>query len=376
MMNRIIAVSKKEIRQLMRDTRMLFVLFVFPILLLVIFGYAITFDVKHIKLAVFDKDKTEMSRDFINRLLSSQYFDLAGYINSDAEIRDYLDHQKAQSVLVIPRDFSKNLGRGEEENLQILIDGVNGNTASIIMNYMNIASLSYSADLRKETAAASGFPLYTVVELEPIFWYNPSLNSTYFLLPGLIAMILIITAVVSIALSIVREKEKGTMEQIYVSPVSSLELLIGKTLPYIFIALLIAALILVAGYILFGITVKGNYLLLLLTTLLFLFASLNMGIFVSSIAETQQVAFQIATLVSLLPSLILSGFIFPIESMPVVIQWLTNITPAKFYVVILRGILLKGVGLEAFWEQTIYLLIFALFFLILAAVKNRKARTV
>jgi ABC-2 type transport system permease protein len=376
MMNRIIAVSKKEIRQLMRDTRMLFVLFVFPILLLVIFGYAITFDVKHIKLAVFDKDKTEMSRDFINRLLSSQYFDLAGYINSDAEIRDYLDHQKAQSVLVIPRDFSKNLGRGEEENLQILIDGVNGNTASIIMNYMNIASLSYSADLRKETAAASGFPLYTVVELEPIFWYNPSLNSTYFLLPGLIAMILIITAVVSIALSIVREKEKGTMEQIYVSPVSSLDLLIGKTLPYIFIALLIAALILVAGYILFGITVKGNYLLLLLTTLLFLFASLNMGIFVSSIAETQQVAFQIATLVSLLPSLILSGFIFPIESMPVVIQWLTNITPAKFYVVILRGILLKGVGLEAFWEQTIYLLIFALFFLILAAVKNRKARTV
>jgi ABC-2 type transport system permease protein len=376
MMNRIIAVSKKEIRQLMRDTRMLFVLFVFPILLLVIFGYAITFDVKHIKLAVFDKDKTEMSRDFINRLLSSQYFDLAGYINSDAEIRDYLDHQKAQSVLVIPRDFSKNLGRGEEENLQILIDGVNGNTASIIMNYMNIASLSYSADLRKETAAASGFPLYIVVELEPIFWYNPSLNSTYFLLPGLIAMILIITAVVSIALSIVREKEKGTMEQIYVSPVSSLDLLIGKTLPYIFIALLIAALILVAGYILFGITVKGNYLLLLLTTLLFLFASLNMGIFVSSIAETQQVAFQIATLVSLLPSLILSGFIFPIESMPVVIQWLTNITPAKFYVVILRGILLKGVGLEAFWEQTIYLLIFALFFLILAAVKNRKARTV
>jgi ABC-2 type transport system permease protein len=376
MINRILAVSRKELRQLKRDTRMLFVLFVFPILLLVIFGYAINFDVRHIQLGIYDKDKTEMSRDYVNKLLSSEYFDLTGYLNSDSEIREYLDHHKAQAVLIIPKDFSKTVSRGGEEKLQILIDGVNGNTASIILNYMNIAAMSYSSGLQKETAAAAGLPMYTVIEFEPLFWYNPNLNSTYFLLPGLIAMILIITAVVSIALSIVREKEKGTMEQIYVSPVSSIELLIGKTLPYTGIALLISALILFAGYLLFGITIKGNYLLLLLTTLLFLFASLNLGIFVSSIAETQQVAFQIATLISLLPSLLLSGFIFPIESMPVVIQWLTNITPAKFYVVILRGILLKGVGLEAFWEQTIYLLIFALFFLGLAAVKNRKARVV
>jgi ABC-2 type transport system permease protein len=376
MMKRILAVSRKELRQLKRDSRMLFVLFVFPLLLLIIFGYAITFDVKHIQLAVYDKDKTDMSRDFINRLLSSEYFDLTGYLRSDSEIRDYLDHQKAQAVLVIPGDFSKTLGRGKEEKLQILIDGVNGNTASIIMNYMNIAAVTYSSGLQKDAAAASGFPLYTVMELEPVFWYNPGLNSTFFLLPGLISMILIITAVVSISLSIVREKEKGTMEQIYVSPVTSIELLVGKTLPYIFIALLIAALILFAGYLLFGITVKGDYLLLLLTTLVFLFASLNMGIFVSSIAETQQVAFQIATLISLLPSLLLSGFIFPIESMPEVIQWLTNITPAKFYVVILRGLLLKGVGLEAFWEQIVYLLLFALFFLGIAAIKNIKARVV
>jgi ABC-2 type transport system permease protein len=376
MIKRILAVSRKEIRQLKRDSRMLFVLFLFPVILLAVFGYAINFDVKHIQVAVYDKDKSETSRDFINRLISSDYFDLTGNINSDKEIKEYLDRHKAQCVIVIPRDFSKTLGRGNEESIQILVDGVNGNTASIITNYMNIASISYSTYLRNETSAATGTKLYNVIEPEPVFWYNPSLNSTFFLLPGLIAMILIITAVVSISLSIVREKEKGTMEQIYVSPVSAIELLVGKTIPYIIIALTIAALIIFAGYLLFGIIMKGSYLLLLLTTLLFLFASLNLGIFVSSISETQQVAFQIASLVSLLPSVILSGFIFPIESMPVIIQWLTNVTPAKFYIIMLRSIMLKGVGLEAFWEQVIYLMIFALFFLGIAAVKNKKSRTV
>ncbi len=376
MIRRILAVSRKEIRQLKRDTRMLFVLFVFPLILLAVFGYVISFDVKHIKLAVLDKDKSEMSRNYINRLLSSEYFDLTGYLNSDEQIKEYLDQHKAQNVLVIPEDFSNDLQLGKETKLQILIDGVNGNTAAVIVNYMNISAISYSLESLSSAAEKKGYPLYNVIEFEPLFWYNPTLNSTFFLLPGLVAMILILTAVVSIALSVVREKEKGTMEQLYVSPVSSIELLIGKTLPYIVIALIIAALILFAGYLLFGIGMKGNYLLLLITTLIFLFAALNLGIFVSSIAESQQVAFQVGSLISLLPSFILSGFIFPIESMPVVIQWLTNITPAKFYIKILRGIMLKGVGLEAFWEQVVYLLIFALFFLIAASVKNKKADTV
>lgn len=376
MIKRILAVSRKEIRQLKRDIRMLFVLFAFPVSLLAVFGYAINFDVRHIKLAVYDLDKSDLSRDYQERLFSSEYFDPAGYLNSAGEIKKILDHRKAQSILVIPEDFSEKLMRGEESKLQIIIDGVNGNTASIIVNYMNIAAVSYSSEFRKVTAAEKGLPLYNVIEFEPLFWFNPTLNSTFFLLPGLVAMILIITAVVSIALSVVREKEKGTMEQIYVSPVSSIELLIGKILPYTVIALFVAALVLFAGYILFDISIKGNYLLLFLTTLIFLFASLSLGIFVSSISESQQVAFQIAALISLLPSVILSGFIFPIESMPTVIQWLTNVTPTKFYIVILRGIMLKGVGLEAFWEQIIYLLIFAFFFLGIASVKNKKSSTV
>ena len=188
-------------------------------------------------------------------------------------------------------------------------------------------------------------------------------------------MILIMTAVISIAMSIVREKEKGTIEQINVSPLSSLELLVGKTSPYSIIALVIASAILFAGYLLFGITIKGSVLLLFLTTLIFLFACLNLGILISSISESQQVAFQLAALISLLPSFLLSGFVFPIESMPPVIQVLTNITPVKFYIIILRDILLKGVGLEAFWQQIIYLLIFNGFFLGLASVINKKNKT-
>ena len=224
--------------------------------------------------------------------------------------------------------------------------------------------------------AVNGIKPYVPIDPQPVFWFNPELNSTFFLLPGLIAFILIITAVVSIALSIVREKERGTIEQINVSHISYIELLIGKTLPYTIIALIISALVLTAGHILFGITVQGSYFLLFFTTLIFLFAALNLGIFVSTVADSQQVAFQIATLVSMLPAVILSGFIFPIESMPPFIQILTNVTPAKFYIVILRDIMLKGVGISAFWDQIIYLLIFAFVFLTLSTLIGKKTRAV
>jgi ABC-2 type transport system permease protein len=239
---------------------------------------------------------------------------------------------------------------------------------------MNIATASYSQKFQNKIMAVMGRKSYVPIDVHPAFWFNPDLNSTFFLIPGLIAMILIITAVVSISLSIVREKERGTIEQINVSPLSSFELLIGKTIPYVIISLIIAAFILIAGYFLFGITIKGNIILLFFSTLLFIFASLNLGIIVSSIADTQQVAFQIATLVSMLPSMLLSGFVFPIESMPPVVQILTNITPAKFFLIILRGILLKGVGISAFWQQMVYLLIFSLVLLILSAVINKKSK--
>jgi ABC-type multidrug transport system permease subunit len=374
MLRRILAIAKKEVRQLKRDTRMLYVLFVFPFVLLILFGYAINFDVHHVKMVVYDLDKSENTRDFINRLTSSNYFDLVGYINSESKIREVLDEGDAQAVLVFPENFSRNIYSGKEAKIQILVAGIDANTASIISNYMSAATATYTYKITQEALALRGREAYSPISLEPRFWFNPDLNSTLYLIPGLISMILIMTAVISIAMSIVREKEKGTMEQINVSPLSSLELLIGKTFPYSIIALAIASIILFAGYILFGITIKGSVILLFISTFIFLFACLNLGILISSISESQQVAFQISALVSLLPSFLLSGFVFPIESMPPVIQILTNITPVKFFIIILRDILLKGVGIEAFWQQLIYLVIFSAFFLSLATIVNKKKK--
>ncbi|MGA7836651.1 MAG: ABC transporter permease [Ignavibacteriaceae bacterium] len=376
MFKRTLAIAKKEVRQLKRDSRMLFVLFAFPVILLVIFGYAINFDVHHIKMAVYDQDKSVDSRNFIEMLTSSDYFDVVGYIKDESQIKTILDVQDAQCVLVFPKDMSKDFYAGREAKIQILVDGVNGNTATVVSNYITAAASAYSHKITQQVLDIKGMKSYNPIDLEPVFWFNPALLSTLFLIPGLIAMILIITAVIAISLSIVREKERGTIEQIHVSPLTAIELLVGKTIPYVIIGLFIAAMILVAGNILFDVAVSGSFILLFLTTLLFLFASSNLGIFVSSIADTQQVAFQIATLVSLLPSVILSGFIFPIDSMPLPIQILTNITPAKFYIIILRDILLKGVGLSAFWPQVIYLCIFAFFFLGLATLINKKSESV
>lgn len=374
MFNRIYAIAKKETRQLKRDTRMLFIVFFFPVVLLAIFGYAINFDVHHIKLGVYDLDRSEYSREFLNGLSSSEYFDIVTYIDDDGEIKKLLDEKTVQAIVVFPKDMSRRLLSKQEVKIQFLVDGVDGTSASVIQNYVNAATYSYSIQLTKEYLAVTGKNLYVPIDLQARFWFNPDLQSTRFLIPGLMGMILIITAVISISLSIVREKERGTIEQINVSPLSSIEFIIGKTIPYIVISLINASIVLLAGYLLFGIVIKGNIFLLLLGTFAFLFAALSLGVFISTISDSQQVAFQAANVTSLLPSLILSGFIFPIESMPVAVQILTNITPAKFYIVILRSILLRGAGISAFWDQLIYLAIFGSVFIILATLADKKSK--
>lgn len=367
------AIAKKEIKQLLRDTRMMFVILFFPVFLLAIFGYAVNFDVKHIKLAVQDQDKSDRSREFVNALTSSDYFEISKIIEKDSDIKTTLDEKEAQCVLIIPEDFSEDLyGKREDAKIQVLIDGVDGNTATIIKNYITSATQSFNGKFQDEMLAKNGVKLYTPISLQPIFMFNPELESAKFLIPGLIAMILIITSVVSVSLSLVREKERGTIEQINVSSLNTFELLVGKALPYIVIALIDAVFILVAGYFLFDVVVHGSYLLLFICTLIFIIASTSLGILVSVIADSQQVAFTIATFASLLPSVILSGFIFPIEGMPFIIQLLTNITPAKFYIVCLRAVMLRGVGLEAFWPQLIYLTMFIIFFLGLATLIRKK----
>lgn len=360
---RLLAITKKEFKHLFRDIRMLSILIFFPAFLLVVFGYAINFDVHHVRIAVYDRDRSDFGREFINSLTSTDYFTLVGYIENENEIKKILDEKIAQCVIVIPPKLSSEFYSKREAKIQFLLDGVDGNTAVIIQNYVNTAIGEFNLKHTELTLRGLGIKQYYPINFEPLFWYNPELKTTKFLIPGLIAMILVITAVISVSLSLVREKEKGTIEQINVSPIKSLELLLGKTTPYLLLALMNAALILLVGFILFGVEVKGSFLLLFITTLLFLFACTSIGILVSSIADSMQVAFSIATFASLLPSVILSGFIFPIESMPTAIQIITNITPTKFFIVILRAIILRGAGVEAFWQQIIYLILFSLILL-------------
>lgn len=374
---RLFALIKKEFKHLGRDFRMLLILLLFPAFLLFIFGYAVNFDVENISLSVYDKDKTEMSAEFIRYISNSKYFRIKEFIQKDGDMKELLDGNKAQCILVIPLHFEKELRAKKKVPVQILIDGVNGNTAIIIQNYLQAASSNFNTKIAVREMLALGAKYYQPLDLRPIFRFNPDLKTTRFLIPGLMGMILIITAVVSVSLSLVREKERGTIEQINVSPIRTIELIAGKSLPYLLISLFNSCLVLVTGYFVFGIEVKGSLTLLFFATLIFLSASISLGILVSVISDSQQVAFMIATMISLLPSVILSGFIFPIEGMPAIIQVITNITPVKFFIVVLRAIILRGVGLQAFWEQLLYLGIFLAVFMGLASAlyiaKGKKA---
>ena len=373
MFNRIKAISKKEIRQLLRDTRMLFVIFFFPVFLLVVFGYAINFDVENIKLAILNNDNGNISREFINSITNSGYFEFNESVENNSEIKKILDKKSSQAVLVIPEDFSKKYyANYESAKIQILIDGVDGNTASIIQKYFSITVNKFNSTLGKEFIEYKGGKKNQPIEFRPLFYYNSSLETTKYMIPGLIAMILIITSVISISLSLVREKERGTVEQLNVSSLTTIELLIGKSIPYILISLLDAVFVLVAGFILFDVTVAGSYLMLLISTIVFIIASVSLGVFISVVADSQQVAFTMATFATLLPSVILSGFIFPIDSMPLLVQLLTNITPAKFFISIQRDIILKGVGINIFWDQLLYLIMFMMIFLLLAVKVHKK----
>jgi ABC-2 type transport system permease protein len=377
MLTRIFAIVKKEFRQIVRDKRSLILIFFYPVFMLILFGYALNFDVKHIQLGIYDLDKSELSREFIKTFNSSEYFNIVKYITSPEEVNHSLDDKSVQCVISIPSDFEKKFYSKQNADVQFLVDGVNGNTATIIMNYVNAATIGFSQKISVDMLAKSGINISRPLNIAGVFWYNPDLKTTEFLIPGLVATILIVICVTLTAVSIVREKEQGTIEQINVSPVSPLELILGKIIPYIILSIFIAILVLLIGHILFDLQIKGSIFYMFIGTLLYLIAALSIGIFVSTIADSMQVAFQLSTLISQLPTNILSGFIFPIESMPFPIQIVTNLSPAKFFIIILRSVVIKGSGIETFWQQYIYLIIFALFFLTISMIRTaRQRRTV
>jgi len=372
-MRRFLAIFKKEFRQIRRDPLSLGFLVLLPVVLLIMYGYALSFDVRHIRLAVLDDDRTQESRGFLDSVFQNSYFNRAGTLQREAEIDDLLAHGRARAVLRIPRGFAAALARGENVDLQILIDGADANTASVTAGYMEALCERATMNLRLNALSAAGLPpRIPVITTQPRIWFNPDLESSHFLVPGLIGMLLMLAAVVATSLSIVREKERETIEQIMVSPVRPLELILGKTIPYVFICLVTMTLVLLFGWLLFDVVVRGSFLLLGLTTFVFLLAALGMGLLISASTNSQQIAFQVAIITSLLPSLILSGLIFPIKNMPLLIQGLTFIVVPRYFISALRGVILKGATFVDIWPQLAAMLALAFLFNLLAVVKTRK----
>lgn len=357
---RIGTIAFKELRQISRDPATLGTLLVVPIFLLLMFGYAISLDITHIPLAVLDRDRTESSRAFVDSFLHSEFFDLKTVVHRESEIDGLLDEGTVLAALVIPPGFGRDVLRGKSTEVQAIVDGSNGNTAATAIGYVQAVSADWSerAFVRSlQRAGVSG--MRSTVDFRPRVLFNPELRSANFLVPGLIVLILIMTAVMSTAISIVREKERGTMEQLTVSPIRPLELIVGKTVPYLLIGLVAAAAILAVSRLLFGVTVKGSWLDLGLVTLIFLIGCLALGVLVSTLSDSQQVAFLISVLLTLLPVFILSGFVFPFRNMPGIIQAVSYILPGRYYLSALRSIMLKGVGFWAYKEQVFALLLFA-----------------
>jgi ABC-2 type transport system permease protein len=357
-----LAVAVKELRQIARDRRTLMILIFLPTFFLFLYGYALNFDIRHIAIVVEDRDQTADSRALVAAFVRSTYFDVVGTTHSDAEATDWIDRGRARAVLVIPSDFSQDLGRGAAASVQVIVDGDNANTATTVLGYV-------SAVLRIASATLGGRAVPALVAVEPRVWYNPELRSTVFLVPGLIAFISMITAVVSTALSIVREKERGTMEQVRMAPISTLSFVLGKTLPYLVLSQIGAMAIMAAAMYFFGLPMRGAWPTLLLVVTLFLIGALGTGLLVSTIADTQQVAFQAAALIAMLPTLILSGFIFPIASMPVGLQVISSVVPARYFLVALRGIVLKGLDVGSLWAPMLALVAYACVVLGISAVR-------
>ncbi len=374
MIRRIAALVKKEFRQILRDPGTLGVLLVVPLFLLVMFGYAINLDTKNIALGVLDQDKSRMSRSYIDSFVHTEYFRYRYSLSDRGQIDSLMDRGEILVALVIPRGFQKSLIRGEETEVQAIVDGSNGNSASTALGYVQAVSSEYSAKLAAVRLTRAGRQvLLSPLEVRPRVLFNPELNSADFLVPGLIVLILGMIAVISTSLAVVREKELGTMEQILVSPLRPVELIVGKTVPYIVTATISTVMAIALGYLLFGVAVRGSILMLALMSFLFLLCSLGMGLFISTISDSQQVAFTISVLITMLPSFVLSGFVFPISNMPIPIQAVTYLMPTRYYLAALRGIMVKGAGFSSYAGEAAGLAIFAAITLAGSAYRLRRA---
>lgn len=372
-LTRIRAVAKKEFIQIRRDPRSLAMALVIPIFLLLIFGYGLSLDIDHVRMLVWNQDaSSEVTRDFLLNFKNSKYFKITGYTDNYRDIEHQINNGQIIMALVIPKDFSRYIKSANPAPLQLLVDGSDANTATIAMGYVRTVVSKYNIDLVTRVLSDYGIKSSGSIDTRGRVWFNMGLTSTWFIIPGVLAMVIMIISALLSSLCIAREWERGTMEQLISTPVKAPELIIGKFIPYFAIGFFDLVMGLLMARFLFQVPFRGSYLMLIFLSSLFLTGALSQGILISVIARTQLMASQLANLTTLIPTMLLSGFIYPIFNMPKAIQLVTYFIPARYYMTVLRGLFLKGNGLYALWDEAFFLFLFALFMFSLAIIRFRK----
>lgn len=356
-MKTIIQFIIKELLQFKRDKKMLAVVFMAPILQLILLGYGANMDVNIVHTTIFDQDKTVTSREYIINLEESGYFAIDHYTSSYKEVTELINDGKTIVGIVIPKDFEKKLNRRESVSIQTLFEGSDGNTASISLGYIQGITNRFSQKVVVETKDKYGIKIPVAGSLVPEVrvWYNPEMKTRNYMVPGIMGLILMITTLSLMSMAIVREREIGTLEQLIVTPIKKYQLLIGKLIPFTLIGFVVLFIVMVIMTQWFGIVVKGSKLFLLFAALLFVLSNLGLGLFVSTVSKTQNQAMMASVFALMMPMIYLSGFAFPIENMPQVVQYITYLIPLRYFITILRGIVLKGIGFSSLWVETLIL---------------------
>lgn len=376
MWNRIWEIIRKEYIQTFRDPRSWGLLFVPPLLQLLLFGYAVNLDVENARTAWMDMDRTPESREFLSELQGSHYFRVVATPAGENEVRNLMDRGEVQAVVRILPGFAHDIKRGKSAEIQILVDGTNSNTAAIVSSYAAQVVAGYSSKLlaSRQNARYTGTPIPSVIPVltaQSRVWFNPDLRSRVYFVPGVIVNIIALVTIMLTAMSVVREKEIGTMEQLMVTPVRSFEVIIGKLLPFAIVGIIEVAIVVIAALLIFHIPIHGSIPLLFGCSSLFLLSTLGVGLFISTISQTQQQA-MMASFFFFMPAMLLSGFAFPIRNMPAIVQYLTYLNPLRYFMKIVRGLFLKGVGIEFLWPSMAALLIFGSAILLLSALRFHK----
>ncbi|MCK0159554.1 ABC transporter permease [Allomuricauda sp. F6463D] len=366
-MKRFIGFIKKEYYHIFRDKRSLFILFGMPIAQIMLFGFAITNEINNVDIAILDHSKDADTKEIINKVSASKYFSINQIIEKESDIEAIFKKGKVKAVLNFEKDFSKNLIKERKATIQIITDATDPNTANTISNYVNAILAQYQKELNKDVTVA-----YQIIPRTRMV-YNPELKSVYMFVPGVMTIILMLVSAMMTSISITREKELGTMEILLVSPLKPIQVIVGKVFPYIFLSIINAVVIVILSIFIFKMPVQGSLFLLALESILFIISALALGILISTISATQQTAMMISLMGLMLPVILLSGFIFPISSMPLPLQLISNIIPAKWFIIIIKGIMLKGVGFQFIWKETLILMGMTVFFIGLS-VKKYKIR--